>query len=49
MSASIESYPTNFQVANQPLIYAVKDGSTVPDRFIIEVFDDRVVAAISTL
>ena len=49
MSASIESNPNNFQVANQPLIYAVKHVTTVPDRFIIEVFEDGVAAAISTL
>ncbi len=49
MSAVIEGFPNNFQLINQPLIYTIGHATTVPDRYIVEVFQDGTADAISTL
>ena len=49
MSATIASAPANFQLANQPLIYHVSYATSIPDRFVVEVFEEGITAAISTL
>lgn len=49
MAAVINSYPTLFALINQPLIYTIGYSTTLPDRFIVEVFQEGITAAISTL
>lgn len=49
MSAVIEGFPNNFQLINQPLIYTIGHATTVPDRYIVEVFQEGTADAISTL
>jgi len=45
MSAQIDSKPTLIVPANQPLIFTISDTGSVPDRFVVQVFEDTVEIA----